>query len=352
MSKESPQPQQSEEIDLVKLFNLIGNLFERLYKFLGSIVSFLFSILIYALKAIVVNFKIIAISMVVAAAIGYGLERTQSSVYKSHMLVRPYFESKFQLVTNINYYNALIEDQDYEELSNLFQIDREASVSLVEFTVKPGPETENERILQYDKFIRAVDSVRAQDISYEDFLANRSVYSGEFFEIAVMAKKKDVFRALEEGINSTFSNKYSVKKMKKRDSLISLNKARILRNLKEVDSLKAMYISVMQKDPTSNSPLSYKEGSGMALVQERVDTKEYELLAKELELRSELTRLEEQQIEEDVYFDIISSFQDIGSIYTSFLNKYSIMFPIIVFILLCLLYLGLKTVRFVITYEK
>jgi len=352
MSKESPQSQQSEEIDLVKLFNLIGNLFERLYNFIGSIVSSLFSILIYALKAIVENFKILAIAIVVAAAIGYGLEKTQSPVYKSHMLVRPYFESKFQLVTNINYYNALIEDQDYEELSNLFQIDREASVSLVEFTVQPGPETENERILQYDQFIRAIDSVRAQDISYKDFLANRSVYSGEFFEIAVRAKKKDVFRALEEGINSTFSNEYSVKKMKKRDSLISLNKARILRNLKEVDSLKSMYISVMQKEPTNNSPLSYQEGNGMALLQERVDTKEYELLAKELELRRELTKLEEQQIEEDVYFDIISSFQDIGSIYTTFFNKYSIMFPIIVFILLCLFYLGIKTVRFVITYEK
>ncbi|WP_147676997.1 YveK family protein [Algibacter pacificus] len=351
MSKESPQLQQSEEIDLVKLFNLIGNLFERLFKFIGSIVSFLFSIFIYALKAIILNFKIILISVLVAAAIGYGLEKTQSPVYKSHMLVRPYFESKFQLVTNINYYNALIEDNDYQELSNLFQIDNEAANSLVEFTVQPGPETENERILQYDRFIRAVDSVRAQEISYEDFLANRSVYSGEFFEIGVKAHNKDIFRALEEGINSTFSNNYSVKKMKKRDSLISLSRARIQRDLVEVDSLKRMYISLVQKESTADSPLSYKEGS-MALVQERVKTKEYELLDKELELRNELTQLDAQQVEEDVYFDIISSFQEVGSVHKTFLDKYSFIFPIIVFILLCLLYLGMKLVKFVITYEK
>lgn len=352
MSKESPQPQQSEEIDLVTLFNLIGNLFDRLFKFIGSIFKFLFSVIIYALKALILNYKIILIAMVIAGVVGFGLEKTKSPVYESDMLVRPYFESKFQLVTNIHYYNALIADKDYEELGNLFQIEQDAASSLVEFTVQPGPETENERILQYDRFIRAVDSVRAQDISYEDFLANRSVYSGEFFEIGVKAEKKDIFRALEEGINSTFSNKYSVKKMKKRDSLISLSRARIQRDLKEVDSLKSMYISIVQKEPTANSPLSYKEGSGMALVQERVQTREYELLAKELELRNELTQLDAQQVEEDVYFDIISSFQDVGSIHTSLSNKYSVLFPGIAFILLCLIYLVTKTIKFVYAYEE
>ena len=37
MSKDLPQPQQSEEVDLGQLFKLIGNAFDRLFRFIGSI---------------------------------------------------------------------------------------------------------------------------------------------------------------------------------------------------------------------------------------------------------------------------------------------------------------------------
>lgn len=350
MSKESPR---SEEVDLGQLFHLICNLFDRLFKFIGFVFKSIFSVIIFILKALLDNYKLIAISMIVAAAIGYGLEKNKKPVYFSSMLVKPYFDSKFQLITNINYYNALIENQDYKQLRNLFGIDEAASVSLVQFEINLGPETENDKIIQYGKFIRAVDSVRAQDISYEDFLEDRSIYSGEVFEISIQSKKKDIFKSLEEGLNSTFINSFSLKQKKKRDSLIGLSRARIQRDLIQVDSLKRMYIDVIQKEASSNgnSPLSYKEG-GMTLVQERVQTREYELLAKELELRSELTELDAQQVEEDVYFDILSSFQEVGSRYISSFNKYTIVFPVLVFVLLCLCYIILNIIRFVSTYEE
>ena len=353
MSKESPRPQQPEEVDLGQLFKLIGHTFDRLFKFIGSIFKSIFSVIIFTLKALLDNYKLIVISMIIAATIGYGLEKVKAPVYHSKMLVKPYFESQFQLVTNINYYNALIADGDYNQLGYLFNIDDVEAANLIEFEINPGPETENDKILQYDMFIKSVDTVTAQGISYESFLENRSVYSGELFEISVQSKKKDIFKSLEEGLNSTFTNPYSVKKMKKRDSLLGLNKRRIQNDLIQVDSLKRMYIGVMQKEASSNvsSSLGYKDGS-MTMVQERVKTKEYELLTKELELRTELTELNAQQVEEDVFFDTISSFQEVGSVHKSFFSKYSIFFPVITFILLCLIYLFTKIVRFVSAYEE
>ncbi|GAA4233994.1 hypothetical protein GCM10022291_12410 [Postechiella marina] len=350
MSKELPQSKQSEEVDLGQLFKLIGNAFDRLFKFIGSIFKSIFSVIIYALKVVINNYKLIIITMVLAGIIGYGLEKVRKPVYTSNMLVKPYFDSKYQLVTNIRYYNALIADKDYKQLENLFKINEADAASLLEFEISPGPETENDRILQYDRFIKAVDSARAQTISYRDFLENRSVYSGSIFEISVQSLKKDIFRSLEEGLNSTFTNTYSVKKMQKRDSLISLDKARIKQSLKQVDSLKRVYIAIMKSESeTNNSPVTLKEGG--AMVQERVKTKEFELLAKELDLRNELNRLESQQVEEDVYFDTISSFQDVGSAYSSLFNKYSLIFPIISFLLLMLGYLAFRVIVFVKKYE-
>lgn len=351
MSKELPQPQQSEEVDLGQLFKLIGNAFDRFFKFIGSIFKAIFSVFIYAFKAIINNYKIIGLSMFISALIGFGLEKIQPDVYKSTMLVQPYFDSKYQLVTNINYYNALINERDYHQLKGIFEIDIEEANKIIKFKINPGPETKNDQILQFEEFIKGVDSIRAQDISFDEYVENRSIYSGDVFEIEVMSHKKNIFRSLEKGLNSTFTNTYSVKKMQKRDSLISINRTRILNSLTQVDSLKQVYINVMSEENTSQSKPSITTKDGI-LLQERKETKEYELLEKELLLREELGRLESEKVEEDVFFDTVSSFQDVGTKYVSLTKRYSLIFPILAFLILMFGFLIKKSIKYIINFEK
>ena len=351
MSKEiTPQSNNNEEVDLGQLFKLIGQGFDKLFKFIGSILKSVYSVFIYASKAVLVNYKIILAVMILAGVIGYSLEKIRPNVYFSQVLVKPYFDSKFQLVTNINYYNALIAERDYNQLQSIFEIDENSAKSLISFNISPGPETENDKIVQYERFIRQVDSVRAQDISYDDFIEKRSIYSGNLFEVNVESFDKNIFRSLENGLNSTFTNTYSVKRMEKRDSILAIERARIMRSLKNVDSLKGVYIKVMQDEISSGGGLfSLKEG--MSIVQERVNTKEYELLTKEIELQQALAALDSQKVEEDVFFDIISSFQDVGSISSSIWKKYSIIFPFVSFVMLVLIFLSAKFINHVLKYE-
>ncbi|WP_338732269.1 hypothetical protein [Mangrovimonas cancribranchiae] len=350
MSKNLPEHTPSEEIDLIQIFNMIGNLFTKLFHFIGVIFKAIFSVFIYALQAIFKNFKLIAIVMLLAAIVGVVLQRTQKDVYESQMLVKPYFDSKFQLVTNINYYNALIGERDYNQLSELFDITNEDAAKLIEFEINPGPENENDKILQYDKFIKSIDSVRAQDIGFDDFIENRSIYSGDIFEISVRSFKKNIFRSLEEGFNSTFENYYSKKKMKKRDSLIAIRKEKVLSSLKEIDSLKQVYINVMTEESKSKEG-SYSTRDGMSFIQEKTKTKEFELLKEEMKLKEELSDLESQKVEEDVFFDTLSSFQDVGAKYSSIWNMYILIFPVIAFVLLCFVYLIRRLTKYVLSYE-
>lgn len=352
MNKELPQqPQQSEEVDLIKLFKLIGDAFDRLFKSFKSMFNWAFSLCIYSLKAVIANIKIIAIVVVAAATIGFAIEKTKPPVYKSDMLVKPYFDSKFQLVTNINYYNALIGDRDYDQLSNIFEIETTDAQKILNFDINPGPETENDRILEYEEFIKQIDSTRAESIYFEEFIENRSIYSGTLYQITVMSFKKDIFRSLEDGLNKTFENTYSRKKMQKRDSLIAIDRDRIIQSLKEVDSLQEVYIEVLKNESNSQNQGTITLKDGMSLVQERVKTKEYELLDKELQLREALTRLDSQKVEEDVFFDTISSFQDVGSLYSSLWAKYSIIFPILAFLFLVFIYTTKKIILYVKKYE-
>lgn len=350
MSKEVPKGTQNEEVDLGQLFNMIGRSFDRLFNFISTVFKSIYSVIIYSLQAVITNFKIVAIVVFLAAVLGFVLQQTEKDIYESQMLVKPYFDSKFQLVTNINYYNALIGEKDYDQLMSIFEIDEESAKQIIQFDIHPGPENENDKIKQYDNFVKSIDSVRAQDISFDEFIENRSIYSGDVFEINVKSYKKDIFRSLEEGLNSTFTNTYSVKKMQKRDSLISIERKRILASIKEVDSLKKVYLRVMEEESKTKEG-SYTTRDGMSFIQEKTKTKEYELLQEENKLRQALSKLDAKKVEEDVYFDTLSSFQDVGAKYTSIWNLYILVLPIIAFALLCLVYLIKKLIKYVLSYE-
>lgn len=349
---DSAQPQNNpEEVDLGQLFKMIGNLFERFYNFIASILKGIFSIIIYGIKAIIDNFKIIVTAMILAGVLGYVMQRYTPNVYTSSMLVRPYFDSKFELINNIGYYNALIGNNDYEALSKKFNINVEAAKDIVAFEVLFGPETENDRIIEYDRFIKSIDSIRAQEISFEDFIENRSIHSGNLFQINAFSYKDDIFISLEEGMNNSFSNKYSEKKMKKRDSLITIQKRNILEQLSQVDSLQKIYIKVLEEESQSKSTEFSIGGEGFSLSKDKSNTREFELLEKEISLRNALKELDEKKVDEDVVFDVISGFQEVGNKYEEWYQKYMLIFPVLAFILLCIIFLTRKTVTYVKNYE-
>lgn len=350
MSKELHNNNVSEEVDLGQLLKAIGNAFDRLIKFIGGLLKSILSFIIFLLKAFITNFKLVCIVMIVSAAIGYALENMKPKVYKSEMFVKPYFDSKYQLVKNIDYFNALIDNEDFEALTGVFEIPIEQAQQIIEFEINIGPESENDKIKQYDEFLKSIDSVRAQEISYDDFIENRNIYSSDFFEISVEAKKKDIFRKLEQGLNSSFENTYSEKKMKKRDSLIYIQKQSIMASLRSVDSLQKVYIAVLEEESKAQSK-SISLGEGFSIEPPESKTREFELLNKELNLRNELRLLDEKKVEEDVFFDIVSGFQEVGSTSKDILKRYSIVFPILAFAVLLLVFFTKNTINFVKNYE-
>ena len=351
MSDNLKDKQKTEEVDLILLSNLLGNFFLKIYEVIKSILRSILSIFVFGLKAVIDNIKLISAVVVISGVIGYLMERNTPEVYSSHMYVKPYFDSKYQLVNNINYFNALISNADYETFTEIFNVTEEDAKTVKGFEIKIGPESENDKIIQYDTYLKSLDSVRAQDITYEDFLENRDIFSSDIFEISVQSSKKDIFKNLENGLNTSFENTYSEKKMKKRDSLIYIQKEELKTSIRAIDSLQKVYIKVLQDESTSKGK-SLSLGEGFTIEPEVTRTKEYELLNKEIQLRKELRILEGQKVEEDVFFDVVSGFQRIGSKSKSLFSRYSIIFPVVSFLILCFLYVTSLVVRFVKNYEQ
>lgn len=353
MSQELPKNKnKDQEVDLIVFFNLIGDTLSKLFNFINSIFKAVFSIVIHTIKIFIDGWKIILGVIVIAAAVGYALESTRPKFYQSGMLVKPYFDSKYQLVNNIGFFNALIDNKDYEQLNKIFNSDSTYKIDVKNikgFTIEPGPETENDRVLQYQDFIKKLDTIGRLQADYEIFIENRSIYHGNIFLITAKSDKKDIFKNLTFGINSAFTNEYSTSKKVKDTLLYKIQREKIEKSLDQVEKLQDIYVQVLQNN-ADNPTAGFKVGE-LPLTQEKAKTKEFELLTKSLALQDQLSKLDEKRITEDVFVDVISSFQAVGSQKTSLLERYSIIFPILAFLILCLFYLVKRIVIYTNNYE-
>lgn len=355
MSQELPSNKNTnEEVDLIVFFNLIGNALAKVVSFFTSLIKSIFSVVIHTIKIFINNWKVVLSVIIIASILGYGLEKSKPVLFQSEMLVKPYFESKFQLVNNISYFNALIKNKNHDELNKIFNSDSTNKVdvkNLKHFKIEPGPETENDRVLQYQSFIKELDSIGRLQVDYDKFIENRSIYSGNIFLIIAKSNQKDIFKDLAYGINSAFTNEYSNSKKVKDTLLFKIQQENIQSSLSEIAKLKDVYIKALQ-DQASNPGQPVSAGEFMLTKEKDINTKEYDLLDKELRLKDQLRALDEKRVIEDVFVDVVTSFQPVGHQNRSINDRFSITFPLMAFMLLCLLYVIKRIINYAKNYDE
>lgn len=350
MSEKLPQEPQNEEVDLGQLFNAIGRLFEKLFSFIGKVFKLLFSGIIYTLKPIVNNIKLIASVLLLAGIVGYVIDNYKEKTYVSEMLVKPYFDSKYKLFNNVDYFNALIATENISELSKIFKIDSTEAENLLNFEIEPGPETPNDLFVEYNEYITEIDTTIMDVMNFNDFVSNRDILSSNTFLVKAKSLKNNVFKSLEKGFVNTFENQYSKKLKSIRDSVLSARKQTYLLELKKIDSLQITYLQVMRSE-SENSNGTINSNTAFPLIQEKTKTKEYELFREELKIRDKIRTIDKILIEESQYYDILSSFDSVGAEDSGLMDKYKLVFPAVAFILLALAFMVLKIFKFIKNYE-
>lgn len=100
MSKNQPNNQEDQEIDLLEISKKIGGFFRRMNTFLFRCIQFF-----------VKNAILILILLVIGLGLGFYLDKTQAS-YDSEIIVMPNFSSNDYLYSKINLINAKIADGD------------------------------------------------------------------------------------------------------------------------------------------------------------------------------------------------------------------------------------------------
>lgn len=312
MSKELPQQQPSEEVDIGQLFKLIGNAFNRLFSFIGSIFNKLFLTFIWLVFFVKKHFVKLVAAGVIGIILGLVKGNVQENVYKSHITIKQNYNTGENLYNTISYYNDLVKNKDYAVLEEVLGLEPEVALSVSGFEIE-SILSENERIKEYDAYIKKLDSVVASTVTYDVFLRNDKDYNHKIQEITIKSKTRKSFKIVFDNIVENIkSNPYFKREQEKDLNELSNRENSIKEALTRSDSLQNTYKRVLENN------LSTKEKAEIGITfegnRDGDKTKEFDLYKNDLELREELVLISREKADKQHIIEVLSSKQDSGSI--------------------------------------
>jgi len=319
----------SDEIDLGQLFQMIGRGFQKFFNFIGSIFKGIFHLIMLFLLFVQKNIIIIAAAIIIGGVGGFVLDTIVPEKYVSRMVVEPNFNSVQQLYNNIAFYNDLAEAQDSVALATALNItDREAATIKEIFT--DSYSDENQKIKLFDKFIRELDTTTVKAIDYENYLQNFNSMDARFHQISLISTDNRVAKKAQPAIiNSISVNEYFKLQKRINDENLELQEEIYRGQLSEIDSLQSLYRTVLVKEadkPMQGTNINLAEGGEskgreLALIQEKDILKE------------KLVELNEERANKSTIINVISDFPTRGVEQKGILNSYKFKLPIVLLIL-------------------
>ncbi len=326
MTKPDPKPKKlgaqdsEEEIDLGHLFYVLGKAISNVFSWFIGLLTRIWDLFISILLLIRANFKALTAAAVLGGLLGgiyqYAIKTKE---FESSMTLQPNFGSSVQLYKNIDFYQSLIEQEDFSRLMESLSITEEEARSLKEIDVEPYV-NDNQVLLAYKDFIQNLDSLTFDIVGYDEFAEAQPEESFKYHVVTVRAIDRFVFEKLESPIiNSIINNKYYDKvKSNAYENLLSKKKA-LETSLHELDSLRSIYKKVMIAE-------SQKENSGtnIYLAELNASNKEVLVFDKFLSLNEDLFEVNNRLTEEREVINVVSSFNSVGMSAKGWYRNYAI----------------------------
>ncbi|MFD0990543.1 hypothetical protein ACFQ1R_10585 [Mariniflexile jejuense] len=337
MSKDL-QPQSSEEIDLGTVFKAIGNVFSKLFNFIGSIFKAVFELVILFLIFIQKHFIKFAIAGFIGLGLGFYLDMKKEPKYVSTMVLEPNFNSVQQLYNNIEFYNALAVAKDFNGLSEALDISKKEAVYIKKFNVESYSD-ENQKVQLFDRFVRSLDTTTQKTIDMDAYLKNFNSLDARFHTVTVVATNNSVAKKIQPSIiNSISRNEYFNLQKDISDINISLQDSIYNKQIREIDSLQLLYKKVMLKEAEKVS-----QGTNISLGEDgSKENKELSLINKVEELKTSIVLLNEERANKSSILNVISEFPKKGVEVKGFLKSYKFLVPCILIGIL-LVFFGLQS---------
>lgn len=338
----------NDEVDLGQLFNAIGRLFERFFRFIGRIFTGLFGVVILFLLFLQKHFIKLVIVIVVGVILGTILDIKKEPLYISTMVIEPNFNSVQQLYNNVGFYNELAKAKDSLSLSEVLNITTKEAISIKKFSIESYSD-ENQKIVLFDRFVRSLDSTTKKAIDMKAYLHNFNSFDARFHTISVISSDNTVAKKIQPTIISSISNNSYFNLQKNiSDNNIKLQDSLYKKQISEIDSLQALYKKVLLKEAERAI-----QGTNISLGETgEQNNKELSLINKMDELKLGLVELNYERGNKSSILNVISDFPRKGVRDSGILKSNKFRIPALFLIVTALVLLLLSLNKYLKNYRR
>ena len=340
MSKESPQPHQSEEIDLGQLFKLIGNVFDRFFKFIASIFIGIYNVLLLFLIHLYSRLAWYAAAAVIGIIIGFFMDKNSVKLYSASMSIQTNFKSARQVYENVKqFYQLASVDRDTLELAKRLNISTEEASKLKGFYIEPDLD-ENEIVEMYAAFYKKLDSASQLDMTYYKYKEALTPNNFYTHRISIASSDKNIYKNIgKHFVDQLSNNDYLEELLKVNTATLNKKDNSLLLQVQKSDALVNEYLKIRKNESQKNQI----PNSGTNLYMGGTESKSGNLMVDESKIMQQRLDYENQRIKlshtktsQKNIINILANFPQSGYSVTEWVDKKKFVLPI-VFVLLTLL---------------
>lgn len=337
----------SEEVDLGKLFTIIGNGFKNIFTGILNIFKTIFHYLILGLIFFKKNAIILGVATLLGGVLGYVMDMNKEKIYSSQMILETNFDSGHQLYTQNSYLNTLIAKKDLKILSKIFDMSNDEAKTLRGFVVQPYEQDKN-ILKEYDLYIQNTDTIYTKGFTIEDFTKRKKEPDFRLQLVTALATSQDAFSELSSGIVSLIENKYYKLLLQAKKEDLDSRKLELEKNLKVIDSIRKRYDRVAllsaEKSGTNGTNISLAE-------QENTRNKDIDLFLEAKNTLVMLSQVKNERMTKSFITSIVSDFS-LGESNNSIINKKWFRYALFGFVLSILIILAVKINTYLNNYQK
>ncbi len=339
----------SEEIDLGKLFILIGDGFNKIYKGFLNIFKTIFHYFIISLIFLKKNAIILGLATLIGVGVGVTIKLNTNAKYESNMNLNANFGSSKVLYTKIDYLNDLIKIKDTVKLSSLFNIPTSKSKTLLEFEIEPLNK-EKQLLEAYDNFKTEKDTIITKEITFKQYIKRFDDYDFTNQNITAYAYEPEVLSKLTNGINKIVETDLLLAIHKKKLEALDIEELNIKSDLRKLDTLRKRYNKVALLEANKiNSTASLNLVSSP----QNTNTNNFDIdiYSKTDRLIKKLIKVRQNKVKYKNILSVITDFS-VGFKSKDLVDKLWFKYGLIGFLLSLFTILGLRINKFLNNYSK
>ena len=339
MSKDLPEPQPSEEVDLGQLFKLIGRAFDRFFNFIGSIFKGLYHIFLLVLIHFYNRFKWYLATIIIGVVLGFILDKTSEELYGANMFIETNFGSSQQVYENIkNLHELANKEKDSIKLSEILEIPVALAAKLKGFYIMPNADNV-EKMTLFTGFYENLDSISKKEITFKDYIESLASREFKSHQIGVASTDKDIYSKLDKFVDVISRNAYLDNLLKTNIENLNKEDNTLKKQEDKIDSLVAQYLKIRvresEKEPVPGSGTNLYMGNAD---QATILVNEAELIKEKINIARERRRVSIKLIENKNIVSVISKFPTTGYDISEWYDKMKIVIPLATFALTLLVF--------------